>query len=143
MGQKIKKSSGKNSWNQINQFLTKKNSGEIPFFPISKMAQNQFLNWVNSLKLPKIQFHEKKFDLFDFTSFLPGLFRLSVTELFFYSCFILVKISPMTFIFKSDSRAQLVERITKQQKNIHRNLPNENIWPWCGMIFTYTNFYNG
>ena len=33
---------------------------QIPFFAISKMAKNQFLNWGKSLKLPKMQFHEKK-----------------------------------------------------------------------------------
>ena len=32
---------------------------QIPFFAISKMAQNQFLNWGKSLKQPKMQFHEK------------------------------------------------------------------------------------
>ena len=47
---------------------------QIPFFAISKMAKNQFFNWRKSLKLPKMQFHEKKFDLFDFTSFFPGIF---------------------------------------------------------------------
>ena len=40
------------------------------FFAISKMAKNQFLNQGKSLKLPKMQFHEKNFfELFDFTSF--------------------------------------------------------------------------
>ena len=45
VGQKILKSSSqKNSWNQINQFH-KKIFDQIPFFAISKMAKNQFLNW--------------------------------------------------------------------------------------------------
>ena len=44
---------------------------QIPFFAISKMAKNQFLNWG---KLPKMQFHEKKNDLFDFTSFFAWTF---------------------------------------------------------------------
>ena len=33
---------------------------QIPFFAISKMAKNHFLNWGKSLKLPRMQFHEKK-----------------------------------------------------------------------------------
>ena len=46
VGQKIKKSSGqKNSWNQINQIHEKIFFDQIPFFAISKMAKNQFLNW--------------------------------------------------------------------------------------------------
>ena len=50
---------------------------QIPFFAISKMAKNPFLNWGKSLKLPKMQFHEECFDLFqNFTSFLPGLFKI-------------------------------------------------------------------
>ena len=32
---------------------------QIPFFAISKMAKNQFLKLGKSLKLPKMQFHEK------------------------------------------------------------------------------------
>ena len=41
------------------------------FFAISKMDKNEFLNWG---KLPKMQFHEKKFDLFVFTSFFAWIF---------------------------------------------------------------------
>ena len=33
------------------------------------MANNQYLNWGKSLKLPKMQFREKKIYLFDFTCF--------------------------------------------------------------------------
>ena len=45
LGQKIKKSPGqKNSWNQINQFH-EFFFHQIPFFAISKMVKNQFLNW--------------------------------------------------------------------------------------------------
>ena len=33
---------------------------QIPFFAISKMAKNQFLNWGKSLKLPKMQYHGEK-----------------------------------------------------------------------------------
>ena len=47
MGQKIKKKpkAKKNSWNQIDQFHEKKIFfDQIPFFAISKMAENQFLN---------------------------------------------------------------------------------------------------
>ena len=44
VGQKIKQSPGqKNSWNPINQFH-EKNFDQHPFFAISKMAKNQFLN---------------------------------------------------------------------------------------------------
>ena len=47
MGQKIKQSLGqKNSWNQIqNQFDEKNFLDQNPFFVISKMAKNLFLNW--------------------------------------------------------------------------------------------------
>ena len=46
-----------------------------PFFAISNLTKNQFLNWGKSLKLPKMQFHEEKLHLFNFTiSALPGLF---------------------------------------------------------------------
>ena len=38
----------------------KKFFDQIPFFAISKMAKNQFLNWEKSLKLPEMQFHEKQ-----------------------------------------------------------------------------------
>ena len=41
---KFKKVQEKNSWNQINQFH-KKFLDKNPFFAISKMAKNQFLNW--------------------------------------------------------------------------------------------------
>ena len=33
---------------------------KIPFFAISNMAKNNFLDWENVLKLPKMQFREKK-----------------------------------------------------------------------------------
>ena len=51
-----------------NKSILRKNFfDQIPFFAISKMAKNQFLN---CLKLPEMQFHEKKkIDLFNFTSF--------------------------------------------------------------------------
>ena len=45
-------------FHEKNFFFTK-----IHFFTISKMAKKQFLNWGKSLKLPKMQFHEKIFDL--------------------------------------------------------------------------------
>ena len=48
--------------------------GPIQFFAVSKMAKNQFLNWGKSLKLPEMQFHEKIFDLFDFTSYFAWTF---------------------------------------------------------------------
>ena len=34
---------------------------QIPFLAISKMAKNQFFEPGKFLKLPKMQFHEKKF----------------------------------------------------------------------------------
>ena len=45
---------------------------QIPFFAISKMAKNQFLNWG---KLPKMQFHE-----FFAWAFLNFLARCEDTE---------------------------------------------------------------
>ena len=71
---KLKKSPGqkKTRGNKVNKPISRFFFCQIPFFAISKLAKNQFLNWG---KLPKMQFHEKKvFDLFDFTSFLSGLF---------------------------------------------------------------------
>ena len=47
---------------------------QIPFFAISKMAKNQFLNWGKSLKLPEMQFHEKKMIYLISQVFWPGLF---------------------------------------------------------------------
>ena len=48
---------------------------QIPFFEISKMAKNQFLNWAKSSKLPKIQFHVKIFLIYLISRvFLHGLF---------------------------------------------------------------------
>ena len=44
---------------------------QIPFFAISKMAKNRFLNWKNC---QKCNFTKKKIDLFDFTSFLAWTF---------------------------------------------------------------------
>ena len=56
----LKKSRPKNSWKQINQFHKK------IFFAIFELGE--------SLKLPKIQFHVKKFDWFDLTSFFASAF---------------------------------------------------------------------
>ena len=42
---------------------------QIPFFTISKMAKNQFLNWGKSLKTAINATSRKKFDLFDFIFF--------------------------------------------------------------------------
>ena len=44
VGQKIEKSPGQKMCNQINQFH-EKFFGQIPFFSISKLSKNQFLNW--------------------------------------------------------------------------------------------------
>ena len=54
----------------------KKLFDQIPFFAISKMAKNQFLFFEvgKSLKLPEMQFHIKKFDLFDFMNFFVWTF---------------------------------------------------------------------
>ena len=50
-------------------------NSNISIFAISKMAKKSIFELGKSLKLPKMQFHEKKFFyLFNFTSFLPGLF---------------------------------------------------------------------
>ena len=43
---KLKKSGQKNSWNQINQF-DENFFDQIPFFAISKLVKNQFLNCEN------------------------------------------------------------------------------------------------
>jgi len=50
--------------------------GQIPFFAISKMAKNQFLNWEKVLKLPKMRFHVKKILLIYMISrvYLPETF---------------------------------------------------------------------
>ena len=54
---------------------------QIPFFVISKMAKNQFMNWE---KLPKMQFRENIFfDLFDLTSFFAWTF-LNFQKLHFF-----------------------------------------------------------
>ena len=41
-----------------------------------KNGQKSIFEPTKSLKLPNMQFHEKKFDLFDFTIFLPGIFLI-------------------------------------------------------------------
>ena len=49
----------------------KKICGQIPFFTISKMSKNQFLNW-GKFKTAKNAISQKKMrevDLFDLTSF--------------------------------------------------------------------------
>ena len=70
VGQKIKKIQAKKLVKSNKSISHKKSFYQIPYFAISKMAKNQFLNWGKSLKLPKVQFHEKKiFGLFDFMSF--------------------------------------------------------------------------
>ena len=42
---------------------------QLPFFCNFKNGQKSIFALEKSLKRPKMQFHEKKFDLFDFTSF--------------------------------------------------------------------------
>ena len=56
-----KKSPGKKKIVKSNKSISRKNF-------LTKF-HNQFLNWEKVKKLPEMQFHEKKFDLFDFTSF--------------------------------------------------------------------------
>ena len=51
----------KNSWNQINQFHEKTFFDQIPFFAISKMAKNQFLNWEKVSNYQKFNFTYKFF----------------------------------------------------------------------------------
>ena len=46
-----------------------KSLGQIPFFAISKMAKNQFLNWEKVLNCQKCNFTKTKIDLFGFASF--------------------------------------------------------------------------
>ena len=55
--EKLKKSRPKKLV-KSNKSISRKNYfDQIPFFAISKMAKNQFLNWE---KVQKCQFHEKK-----------------------------------------------------------------------------------
>ena len=75
MGQKIQKSPGQKKIMKSNESISRKKF----FSPNSIFLQFQKWSKINfelekSLKLPKMQFHEKKTDLFDFTSefFLPG-----------------------------------------------------------------------
>ena len=55
----IKSPAKKTSCNQINQFHEKKFE-QIPFFAISKNDQKSIFELRKSLKLPKMQFHEKQ-----------------------------------------------------------------------------------
>ena len=41
-----------------------------------KNGQKSIFELGKNLKLPEMQFHEKKFNVFDLTSFLPGLFLI-------------------------------------------------------------------
>ena len=45
-----------------------------PFFAFSKMAKIQFLNWKEDKNCQNAISRKNFFDLFDFTSFFPGLF---------------------------------------------------------------------
>ena len=66
----LKKSRPKNLWNQINQFH-EFFFDQVPFFAISKLAKNQFLDWENVFKIAKNAISRNFFfDLFDFTNFL-------------------------------------------------------------------------
>ena len=56
----LKKSRPKNSWNQINQFH-EIFFDQIPFFEISKNDHKLIFELGKSLKLSKMQVHEKKF----------------------------------------------------------------------------------
>ena len=68
------KKSRQNKLMKSNKSISRRNFfDQSPLFASSKMAKNQFLNCGKSLKQPKMQFQEK-IDLFDFTSFFPGLF---------------------------------------------------------------------
>ena len=48
---------------------------QIPFFAISKMAKNQFVN-LEMFKTAKNAISRQKMDLFDFTSFFAGTFLI-------------------------------------------------------------------
>ena len=57
----LKSPGQKNSWNQIIQFHEKKFFDQIPFFCNFKNEQKSIFELGKNLKLPKMQFHEKKF----------------------------------------------------------------------------------
>ena len=61
---------GKNSWNSISRNFFPPNS----IFCYFKNGQKSIFELGKSLKLPKMQFHENKIDLFDFTSFFAWTF---------------------------------------------------------------------
>ena len=63
------------------------------------MAKNQFLNREKSLKLPKMQFHEKKLDLFDFTSCFDWTFLIYLAHCV-YPCL-------ETYRFRNDEQKEL------------------------------------
>ena len=69
VGQKIKKKSRPDSWNQIYQFHEKKFE-QIPFFAISKMAKINFCTR-KKFKTPKNAISQTKID---FTSFFAWTF---------------------------------------------------------------------
>ena len=57
--------------------------GQISFFAISKMTKNQFFELGKSLKLPEIQFHEKKLIyLISRVFFLPSLEPIKMMTMF-------------------------------------------------------------
>ena len=54
-----------------NKSFLKKLFDQIQFFAISKKAKKSIFVLGKGLKLPEMQFHEKKSELFDFTRFFP------------------------------------------------------------------------
>ena len=66
------KSRPKSSWNQINQF--QKKIDKNPIFCNFNNGQKSIFELGKGLKLPKMQFHEKKWIYLISRVFLPGLF---------------------------------------------------------------------
>ena len=93
VGHKIKKVQGKKTheikWINFMKFYF----FQIPFFAISKMANYQWTG--KKFKTAKSAISRKKsFDLFDFISFLPGLFKIcwpAVSRLGFASGFLVLE----------------------------------------------------
>ena len=59
VGQKIKKSPGQKNIVKSNKSISRFFCGQIQFFAISKLVKNQIFELGKSLKLPKMQLHEK------------------------------------------------------------------------------------
>ena len=69
MGQKINKSLGQKKLVKSNKSISRKKFGPNFIFCDFKNGQKSIFELAKSLKLPEMQFHEKKNELFDFMSF--------------------------------------------------------------------------